>query len=252
MDGLASFYIGRVAHVRHSPFRHVLDYPIWMLATDIDRLDELAAQSKLFRHNKFGLFALHDRDHGNRDGSPLRPYVESALAAHGMAEFGTKIIFMTIPRLLGFAFSPISFFFCYDRFGRMGAVLHQVKSTFGDQIGYLMPVQGGPSVHTKQMHVSPFFDMQGGYRFALTEPQQKFAITILYGTETQPRLTAAMTLDEKPWGRASLWDVLVKYPLIPLNVVVAIHWHALKLWLKGAKFHPVPSHAHEKIAGETP
>jgi len=158
---------------------------------------------------------------------------------------------MTIPRLFGYAFSPISFFFCYNVEGEMGAVLHQVKNTFGDQIGYLMPT-GSNAAHPKEMHVSPFFDMAGGYRFALTQPGETFTINILYGVDSEPRLTATMKLRQIPWNRASRTKILVKFPLTPLAVVVAIHWHALKLWLKGAKFYPVPKNAHKKIAsGET-
>jgi DUF1365 family protein len=251
MDGLAAFYTGRVNHIRHTPFTHKLDYPIWMLAVDIDRLAELEASSALFRHNRFGVFALHDRDHGNRDSGPLRPYVEAALKAQNLGAYASRIVFMTIPRLFGYAFSPISFFFCYNEAGEMGAVLHQVKNTFGDQIGYLMPT-GSAATHPKEMHVSPFFDMAGGYRFALTEPEQKFAISIIYGTGEKPRLTATMTLRRIPWNRRSRLKILVTSALIPLAVVVAIHWHALKLWLKGAKFYPVPKNAHKKIAsGET-
>jgi DUF1365 family protein len=167
MTAPASLYAGRVAHIRHAPFRHRFDYRMYMLAVDLDRLDETAENSRLFSHNKAGLISLHDKDHGFRDGRSLRAYAEAALRSQGLAHCAAKIIFVTMPRLLGYAFNPISFYFCHDASGRLGAVLHQVKNTFGDQIGYLMPVLGAGLIRQtapKRMHVSPFFDMQGGYR----------------------------------------------------------------------------------------
>ena len=113
------FYAGRVGHIRHTPFRHKFDYRIYMLAVDVDRIDEVAASSKLFSHNRAGLISLHDKDHGFRDGRSLRAYAESALAGQGWQEFGSRILFVTMPRLLGYAFNPISFYFCHDAAGRL-------------------------------------------------------------------------------------------------------------------------------------
>jgi DUF1365 family protein len=251
----AALYAGRVAHIRHTPFRHRFDYRIWMLAVELDRLDELAAGSRIFAHNKAGLVSLHDKDHGYRDERSLRLYVEDALAAAGMPEFASRIVFITIPRVLGYAFSPISFYFCYDAAGRLGGVLHQVKNTFGDQVGYVLPVQSAGLIRQttqKRMHVSPFFDMQGGYRFALTPPGEQLNVSIQYGNASQKRMTATMMLRSTTFSDASLLRLLLKMPLAPLKVILAIHWQALKLFLAGAKFHKQPAAPHEAIiAGET-
>ncbi len=254
MNTAATLYAGRVSHIRHMPFRHRFDYRIWMLAADLDRLDEIAAGSKFFAHNKFGLISVADKDHGFRDGRSLRGFVEAALARQKLAEFGAQILFVTMPRLLGYAFNPISFYFCHNAAGRLGAVLHQVKNTFGDQIGYLMPVNGDGAIRQvapKRMHVSPFFDMQGGYRFALTPPGETLTVAIQYGTTSQKRMTAAMRLHARPFTDASILRLLAEMPLAPLKVMISIHWQALKLFLKGAKFHGVPEQKHETIiAGE--
>jgi DUF1365 family protein len=250
----ATLYAGRVAHIRHTPFRHRFDYRIWMMRADLDRLDEIAAGSKFFSHNKPGLISLQDKDHGFRDGRPLRAYVDSALARQSLSQFGAKVEFVTSPRLLGYAFNPISFFFCRDEAGRLGAVLHQVKNTFGDQIGYLMPVLGDGLIRgsaPKRMHVSPFFDMRGGYRFALTAPREKLTVSIQYGVAQQKRMTATMILNARPFTDASILRLLAEMPLAPMKVITAIHWQALKLYLRGAKFHGVPAQKHETvIAGE--
>jgi hypothetical protein len=256
-DGLtpaATLYAGRVAHIRHTPFRHRFDYKIWMLRVDLDRLDELAARSRFFAHNKAGLISIQDRDHGFRDDRTLRAFVDAALARENLQDFGAKIQFVTMPRLLGYAFNPISFYYCYDMAGRLGAVLHQVKNTFGDQIGYLMPVHGEGLIRqnaAKHMHVSPFFDMQGGYRFGLTPPGEKLTVSIQYGTAAQKRMTATMILHARPFTDASVLRLLAQMPFVPMKVMGAIHWQALKLFLRGAKFHRVSKLNHEAvIAGE--
>jgi DUF1365 family protein len=255
MAALAALYAGRVSHIRFAPFRARFAYRIWMLAVELDRIDELAAGSWAFAHNGFGLLSIVDKDHGFRDGRGLRLYVETALAAQGLERFGSRITFVTMPRWLGYAFNPISFYFCYDAEQTLGAVLHQVKNTFGDQIGYLMPVHDAGKIRQmaeKRMHVSPFFDMQGGYRFALTPPGEKLTVSIQYGVPGQKRMTATMALTERPWSGSSLLRLLLEMPATPVKVIVAIHYQAVKLFLRGAKFHKSPQKPHETVtAGES-
>lgn len=252
----ALLHTGRVGHARHvKPFLR-FTYRFWMLSADLDRIGEVTGGSRFLRHNRAGLISLHDRDHGPRDGSPLRPWVEAQLREAGLSEFAARIHFMVIPRVLGLAFNPIAFFFCHDSQGRLGAVLHQVKNTFGGQHGYLAPV----GLHTrtiqqfagKQMHVSPFFDMQGGYSFAFntpdfSNPAGSFGVRIRYGTPDQPRMTAAMHLKAEPATDAALLRVLTALPFTPVRVLAAIHWQALRLWLGGARFHRAPPPPPEPV-----
>jgi DUF1365 family protein len=250
MREAVKLFAGRVSHIRHTPFRHRFDYRIYMLAIDVDRIDDIARSSRYFSHNKFNLTSLADKDHGFRDGRSLRAYAEAALGSQGMIEYAHRIIFVTMPRLLGYAFNPISFYFCHDANEKLGAVLHQVKNTFGDQIGYLMPVSGRGVIRQsapKQMHVSPFFDMNGGYRFALTAPDEKLTVSIQYGAQAQKRMTATMVLQARPFTDASLLKLLAQMPLAPMKVMTAIHWQALKLFLRGARFHNIPAQTHDAV-----
>ncbi len=246
----ALLYRGKVGHVRHTPFVHKFNYRIWMLAVDLDGIDELAARSRIFSHNRRGLVSLWDRDHGARDGSPLRPWVEAALRANGLGEFNARIRLITMPRVFGYAFNPISFFFCYDASGRLGAVLHQVKNTFGGQVGYLIPVTPGTRMirqhAAKMMAVSPLFDMQGGYDFTFTPPGDGFAIAIKYKTD-EKRMTATMALRASGFSDWTLTTLLAKLPLTPLKVMGAIHWQALLMYVRGAKFYGVPETLHESV-----
>ena len=213
----ASLHVGRVGHIRHVAPRVRFDYRMWMLSID---LDAPPPRSRLFRRNRPGLVSLHDRDHGPRDGSPLRPWVEARLAAAGLFRFAAGIRFMAIPRVLGYAFNPIAFYLCHDEQGRLGAVLHQVKNTFGDQTSYLLPIDGerGHGRMAKRMHVSPWFDLAGGYRFAVSAPDiaapaGRFAVGIRYGADAEPRLTASMRLASRPFTDGALLRLLLAMPL---------------------------------------
>ena len=234
-------HAGKVAHVRHTPFVHRFGYRMWMLSLDLDA----TVESRLFHRNRAGLVSLHDRDHGPRDGSALRPWVEAQLARAGLLAFGHRIRLMAIPRVLGYAFNPIAFYLCHDASGRLGAVVHQVKNTFGDQTAYVLPVPDARGTirqnATKKMHVSPFFDMQGGYRFAFSDPaRREFRLSIRYGAEDAPRMTATMRLRAATLTDAALARLLLAMPLMPVKVFAAIHWEAIRLKLRGARYHPLP------------
>ena len=237
----ARLHVGRTVHVRHTPFVHRFGYAMWMLSVDLD----FPGESRLFRRNRAGVVSLHDRDHGPRDGSALRPWVETLLAQAGLSAFGRQVRLMAIPRVLGYAFSPIAFFTCRDEAGRLGAVIHQVKNTFGEQTAYVLPVSSTAGTirqsAEKRMHVSPFFDMKGGYRFGFSDPDgDDFRIVIRYGCEDAPRMTATMRLRAETLSDAALARLLLRMPLMPVKVFAAIHWEALRLKLRGARFHPLP------------
>lgn len=244
-------HAGTVTHARHTPFTHTFSYRMWMMSVDLDD----TTQTRLFHHNRAGLVSLHDADHGPRDGAPLRPWVAAHLARLHLEAFAARIRFMVIPRVLGYAFNPIALFFCRDADGRLGAVIHQVKNTFGDQTAYVLPVEPHAGTITqsadKRMHVSPFFDMRGGYRFAFNDPEgDDFRFTIRYGADDVPRMTAAMKLAARPFTDASLARLLLAMPLMPLKVFAAIHWEALRLKLRGARYHPLPAPTLDPLDGK--
>lgn len=247
---------GRVMHARHVAPRLRFAYRVWMLALDLDRLDEVAGATRLFGHNRFAPAALHDRDHGPRDGTALRHWVATRLAEAGLSTYAARIHFVAIPRLFGFGFNPLASYFCHDEHGRLGAVLHQVKNTFGDQHCYLLPVATpGELRHhaTKRLHVSPFHDLAGGYRFTCHAPDFSagagmLSLAIAYRTPDGPRMSAVMRLRASPFTPAALARMLAGQPFAALGVVAAIHWQALKLWWRGARFHRAPPPPAEPVS----
>ncbi|OYQ33801.1 hypothetical protein CHU95_13655 [Niveispirillum lacus] len=234
-----ALYHCRVFHARYRPFRHAFSYKVWSLLLDIDRLDDLPSP---LTHNRPGLLSILDRDHGRRDGSPLRPWVEGVLADKGVHLSGGRILLFCFPRVLGYGFNPLSIFYGFGPDGDLRGVVYEVKNTFGDQHCYVIPTPNGllNHAHAKEFHVSPFFDIEGGYRFRLSLPGDHIGIDIHYDDAAGPLLVATQTGQRRHLSTRSLWSALARHPLVTLKVIAGIHWEALKLWRKGAMFHRRP------------
>lgn len=238
-------YRGEVMHRRLRPFGHRFVYRVASLLVDVDALPALGL--RLLSHNRFNLFALHDRDHGRRDGSPLRPWVEQELRAAGIALGGGRIFLHCMPRLLGYVFNPISIYWCYGGDGRLRAVLCEVKNTFGEQCTYVLPadkrVPDEPlrAACAKGMYVSPFIAMDARYRFRLDDPEARLKLVIAESDRDGPLLVASHTGERRPLTDRTLLGAFLAFPFLTAKVVAAIHWEALRLWLKGARLAPRPA-----------
>ena len=252
----ASLYWCRIMHERLLPFRHKFQYRVFSLLLDIDRLPAIAGASRLFRYNRSGLFSFHDRDHGARDGSALRPWVEAALASQGLQAAGARIRLLCFPRMFGYVFNPLSIFFCYDAQDRLRAVLYEVKNTFGDQHGYLIEAPGrdqGDVVEqsaTKRFHVSPFLPLDGSYRFRLSPPGERIAVQIRqHGPGGALQLIATQTGRREDLTDHTMVKALIRHPLMTVKVIAGIHWEALHLWRKGAAFFGWVKPPAEAVSG---
>lgn len=248
-----ALYRGTVAHKRVTPFAHDLTYKVFSLLLDIDALDRTADSLRLFRHNRAGILSFHDRDHGARDGTPLRPWLNRVLRENGFDLEDCPVRLLTFPRLWGYVFNPLSIYYCYDRHHRLAATLYEVSNTFGEWHGYLLPADrpgAGPVTQRteKVFHVSPFMPVDGEYRFTLTPPGETLSVMIRYQDDKgSDRMTATHTAHRTTLTDAALASALVKHPLMSLKVMAGIHWEALKLWKKGAKFHPKPDLPRNRI-----
>jgi DUF1365 family protein len=241
-------YFGNVMHARLRPFRHRFAYGVFSMLVDLDGLPELDARSRLFGHNRARLFSFHDADHGARDGSCAAAWVRDKLVRAGLADAGGRVFALCFPRILGYVFNPLTVYFAYASDGRLGAILYEVKNTFGEQHGYLIPVDparpaAAPVVQraAKRFHVSPFIDMAATYRFRVDEPEDRLALLIREDTPQGELLVASQTARRVEWSDAALLRAFFRYPLLTAKVVGAIHWEALRLWLKGAGYRPRPA-----------
>lgn len=228
-------YVGHVVHQRHRPKKHKLRYRVFSMLVD---LDEVAALDGLtwFAHNRAALFSLRDSDHG--DGLPLREWVTRKLAAHDLPPPG-RIRLLCYPRILGYVFNPLTVWFCDDIAGKPLATIYEVHNTFGERHSYVLPA--APEQHAdKVFHVSPFIGMDCHYRFRIDMPEERVRIAITETQDDAPLLHAAFTGRRQSFSDANLLRLFLSHPLMTLKVTGAIHWEALKLWLKGVRYIPHP------------
>jgi uncharacterized protein len=240
-----ALYPTRVMHRRRVAPLHRFVYRVFHLLLDVDRIDELDRRLRLFSRNRFNLVSFHDRDHGD-GATPLRAWAERLLAAEGIRLDGGRIRLLCLPRLLGFGFNPIALWYCEHRDGRLRAVIAEVRNTFGEKHCYLLASGGRPMAYDrpyekdKCFHVSPFFDLQGRYTFRFAEPGARVAVRIHERREGLPILDATLAGRRRALTDAALLAQAAAMPWMTLKVVFGIHWEALKLWLRGAKFHRKP------------
>jgi len=258
-DGTASaMYAGSVMHQRLRPARHRLQYRLFSLLLDLDELPVLARRLRLFSLNRFNLFSLHERDYGSgvvgNHGAGLRAYVEQQLRAGHLAT-GGAIRLLTMPRILGHAFNPLSVYFCHALDGTLAAILYEVNNTFGERHSYLLPVdrhveREGPDRETlvqrcaKQFHVSPFLELDMNYEFRVDPPDAKrsgLSVGVIASDAQGVVLNARLDAQRRPLDDAALARVFVTHPLLTLKVVAAIHWEALRLLAKGVRFRAKPA-----------
>ena len=224
-------------HMRLAPFAHKFRYRVFSMLLDVDRLDETIARLRLMRLDRWGLFSFYRRDHGPRDGGHLRPWVEARLKEQGLPS-PARIRLLSFPRLFGYVFNPLSVYYCEDEDGGLQSVIYEVKNTFGDQHPYVLdarPDQDGAARHAqdKGFFVSPFIGQDETYRFTIRQPGPRLALKI-----RQETLIATWSGNRRPLTDGQLLRAWAAHPLMTLKVMAAIHWQALRLWLKGAKFRP--------------
>ena len=247
----ALLYFGKVMHARLRPVRHRFSYRVLSLLIDLDRLDEADHQSRLFAVNRAALFSFHEADHGERNGASLSNYARRLAAARGIALPGGRIQLLCYPRLLGYVFNPLSIYFCYRSSGELALLIYEVRNTFGEIHPYVLQVDHvrkgsdgrGDAVRQsqpKQFYVSPFIGMDTRYHFRLAPPSETLKVRILQTNETGPVLAAGFSGSRRPLTSRLLLGALLTMPLLTFKVVAAIHWEALRLWIKGAPLVPRP------------
>lgn len=241
-----SFYTGMVTHRRFGAVTHKLRYRIAYLLVDLDQLERAGKASHLLGVERRNLMTFRSKDHGNGADHGLASWVRGYLSGNDVPEDAARIELLTLPRMFGYVFNPISVFFIYDATGSLHHILYEVNNTFGGRTFYLCRAdQAGPVAdHTseKALYVSPFFDVEGQYRFKVQPPADSVALTIRYDHADGAKAMMASLVGQKaPVTTWKTLGVLARYPLMTFGVVASIHWEALKLWLKGARYRSRPS-----------
>ena len=244
-DLVSGLYDGVVVHRRMAPRAHRLRYRIFQLLLDLDELPALDRGLRLFAHNRFALFSLHERDHLAGDGQPLRAQIETMLADAGIDIAGGPIRLLCMPRVLGYVFDPLTLFYCHRPDDALAAVVLEVNNTFGEKHCYVVEADGEGVARracAKAFFVSPFMDMEMTYDFRLPAPGEE-AITAIQGRgpDGAPIITAAFSGQRRVLTDRNLVAAFVSHPLLTLKVILAIHWEAAKLVAKGVKLRRKPA-----------
>jgi DUF1365 family protein len=249
----SAIYAGEVVHHRLRPRRHRLRYRVFYLLLDLDEFAALAGTLRLFSLRKFGLVSFRERDHGDGSDTPLRIQVEGQLRLAGLDLQGGPIRLLTLPRILGYVFNPVSVYFCYRKKGELAAVLYEVSNTFGDRHSYLIPVDDRQTgvvcqQSRKALHVSPFLARDMDYIFRLTPPDDHLALSIVANDASGPMMVATLTARRQTLSDGGLVRACLRCPFVTWKIIAAIHWEALKLWAKGLRFHRRPAPPAEPIS----
>lgn len=241
MNTRPSLLVGHVMHRRLRPAINAFVYPVFFIQLPL-RNPELA-NCPIFAVDRRRLLSLWQKDHGPRDGSPLLPWIESLLRERGLPADG-EFVLQCFPRVLGYVFNPVSFWYCHDRTGRLIAVLAEVNNTFGGRHSYLLhhpdgsPIRDGEVMTAdKQFHVSPFCDVEGGYRFRFYLQRNCLVARIDYDDAEGELLLTSISGRRKTWSSWALLAAFLRMPMLTPGIMARIHWQAFRLWLKGVPFH---------------
>lgn len=240
----ARLWFGRTAHRREKPFVRSFSHRIAMLDVDIDRLNETAGLSRLFAVDRAAPVSFRQVDHGARTPSlPLRAWAEARLAEGGIDLKDGSIRLITFPRVLGYGFAPISLWLGYGPDGGLLGVIYEVHNTFGETHSYVSAFRSadvrdkGP----KEFFVSPFFDVDGEYRFTLRPPEGGRMSLMVENLHADGRShIASLQVKVTALSTPAILRWFISMPISGLGVWIAIHWQALRLLLKGAKYRDKP------------
>lgn len=242
-----------VMHKRCSPKINQFLYKVFYICFDISKPNSL--KQIFFSINRFNVFSFYNKDHGNRDGKDLELWIRKILDEKNLNEQIKKIFLFTHPRIFGYVFNPVSFWFCLDVDNNLRAILFEVNNTFGQHHCYLVYNEDHSIIYEdqwfsteKKLYVSPFFEVEGNYRFRVIFKPNKIAVWIDYFVEGQKKLlTSAISYKVKQFSSFNLIHAFWQIPVVTFKVIYLIHWQALKLFFKKIKFVSNPHKINDKI-----
>jgi DUF1365 family protein len=239
-------YFGTVMHRRLRPAENRFRYPVFFLSVPLTRPESLA--NRWFSVNRWNVFSLRYADYGARDGSHPLAWAHEVLESNRLGCADGEIWLQTFPRVLGYAFNPVSFFFCHDRAGALRAVLCEVNNTFGERHHYLLahpdarPIGPRDTLNARKVfHVSPFARVAGGYRFRFRTQGGFTLARIEYFDASGDLLHTSISGEAAAYGPRALAGAFLRYPWMTLGVILRIHYQALRLWLKRVPFFHKPA-----------
>jgi DUF1365 family protein len=256
MHSQSSLLKAQVMHQRLRPVLHRFIYPVFFVRINLAHTHLLT--NAIFGINRWRPLSLFFKDYGPRDGSNLLLWIQDLLKNQGV-ELDGHVFLQTFPRIFGYAFNPINLWYCHNRQGELIAVLAEVNNTFGEHHLYILRNENGSAISkestllsTKMMHVSPFCEVKGSYRFSFSESAEKCQVNIDYDDTEGVLINTAISARKQALSPGNLLLALLRQPLLTLGVVWRIHWQALLLWRKRIPFFHQPAAPASKLTVSYP
>ena len=233
---------GQVRHTRLRPVRNAFAYPTYFLMLPLRSMHRQGSAD--LAHNRRGALSFFDRDHGDGGDNAL-DWLDGLLRSEGITDATGEAWLHCYPRVLGYTFKPVSFWYCHREDGSLGAIVVEVNNTFGERHCYLLgaPAYGAELTAAKAFHVSPFCQVEGGYRFRflVTDGRRRTVVRIDYDDAEGALLQTSVSGTLEPATPQSLRKALWRHPAMTMGVIARIHWQALRLWAKRVRFIGKPA-----------
>ena len=241
---MKALFKAKIFHKRHCPKVNEFTYGGYYIRFDISEVEKL--KSTLFSVNRFNLMSFYNKDHGHRNEGALRGWVDEILVKSSIDYTRIdKVELATFPRVLGYVFNPVSFWYCYAQ-EELKAIICEVNNTFGESHNYV--IDGDKKTLPKRFHVSPFFDVAGYYNFDFTKEN----LSIINHTDNDHNILISTSIQgaKREWSDKNILFLFLSNPIYTFAVVFLIHYQALKLLLKKIKFYTKPELPKSEITYE--
>jgi len=245
----SAIYTGNIFHQRFHPVEHHFNYKIFMAYIDLDEIDSLMPQSFFWGINRPALISFFGKDYLSKGQLDLRSAVKKLVFERTGKDVQGPIRLLAHLRYFGYCFNPVSFYYCFDKVGeKVETIVAEVTNTpWQQRHSYVIQRKNRQNEgnfiedhQSKKLHVSPFFEMDHQYRFIFSEPRDHLSVEIENFKDSKKIHEALLNLRKLEFNKFHLIKTVGQFPFITFRVVFAIHWQAVKLWLKGATFYPNP------------
>lgn len=249
MEITPQIFTAKVMHKRLFPKVNSFTYGVYYLVLPLSGIKGIS-------YNKFGILSFYDKDHGAKNGSNLDKWIRGVLKKHDLDNITQEVMLISMPRVMGYVFNPVSFWLCLDKKRNLRAVLCEVNNTFGETHSYLCAHEKGETIKSddwleakKLFHVSPFLEREGHYKFRFDLKENKLGIWIdFYNEEGKKQLLTSLVGSLKPLTKSNLQKTFLQHPMVTLKTIFLIHWQALKIISKGIKYIPKPKQLKQKLS----
>lgn len=241
---------GKVMHKRIFPKVNSFNYNMYYLAFPLSKLEELEVPI-----DKFASLSFYHKDHGYRDGSSPEDWAKTLLRDNEI-KFEGDIILVTLPRILGYVFNPVSFYFCFEKGMKLKTVICEVNNTFKETHTYICAKENNSYITSNDLlegekifHVSPFLERKGRYKFRFDYSHKKLGIWIdFYDGNGDKKLITSMIGKFEELNKKSLRKAFWNYPFVTMKTIFLIHWQALQLVFKRIKYISKPNQLDKKTS----